>query len=434
MNGRGGGRARGRGAGRRYGAAVTTPVRAVHDRPCPAPHGGQRRRPGHAGRAGRAGPRWERRRRGHRHQRRDRRDRARTSAAWAATCSRSSTCPAPSRPCARRVGPGRQRRRCRTRCAPRGTSRCRFRHDIRTVTVPGCVDGWVALHAALRPPARWPTCWRRRSRWPRTASRPRRCSSARWRLLDDDGRRAPGRAGRARPTGRARWSAGRARPAALRAIAEGGRAGFYERRVRRGPAGRSAPGYFTDDDLAAPPGRVGRARWPLDVVGASALDRAPGSPGLPDARRRRGSPRSSPCPTTPTTPAWAHLLIEAAIAAGHDRPEVLHDRADGDGPRSPPTASRPAATSIAADSTSSRRGHAADGRRRHHLPVRGRRRPAWRCRSSSPTRPASAAGWSSRAPGINLHNRGLGLLASSAGHPAEYGPGRRPPHTLCPLS
>src|SRR6187402_1626454 len=22
-----------------------------------------------------------------------------------------------------------------------------FRHDIRTVTVPGCVDGWVALHA-----------------------------------------------------------------------------------------------------------------------------------------------------------------------------------------------------------------------------------------------------------------------------------------------
>ena len=33
--------------------------------------------------------------------------------------------------------------------------------------------------------------------------------------------------------------------------------------------------------------------------------------------------------------------------------------------------------------------------------------------------------------GINLHNRGLGFNLRS-GHPAEYGPGRRPPHTLCP--
>ena len=33
--------------------------------------------------------------------------------------------------------------------------------------------------------------------------------------------------------------------------------------------------------------------------------------------------------------------------------------------------------------------------------------------------------------GINLHNRGLGFSAE-AGHPAEYRPGRRPPHTLCP--
>ena len=33
--------------------------------------------------------------------------------------------------------------------------------------------------------------------------------------------------------------------------------------------------------------------------------------------------------------------------------------------------------------------------------------------------------------GINLHNRGLGF-SLAAGHPAELGPGRRPPHTLCP--
>ena len=33
--------------------------------------------------------------------------------------------------------------------------------------------------------------------------------------------------------------------------------------------------------------------------------------------------------------------------------------------------------------------------------------------------------------GINLHNRGLGFNLR-AGHPAELGPGRRPPHTLSP--
>jgi len=33
--------------------------------------------------------------------------------------------------------------------------------------------------------------------------------------------------------------------------------------------------------------------------------------------------------------------------------------------------------------------------------------------------------------GINLHNRGLGFNLSP-GHPAEFGPRRRPPHTLLP--
>jgi gamma-glutamyltranspeptidase/glutathione hydrolase len=33
--------------------------------------------------------------------------------------------------------------------------------------------------------------------------------------------------------------------------------------------------------------------------------------------------------------------------------------------------------------------------------------------------------------GINLHNRGIGFNLTP-GHPAEFGPGRRPPHTLSP--
>src|SRR6202034_455718 len=35
------------------------------------------------------------------------------------------------------------------------------------------------------------------------------------------------------------------------------------------------------------------------------------------------------------------------------------------------------------------------------------------------------------ATGISLHNRGLGFSVEP-GHPAEYGPRRRPPHTLSP--
>src|SRR5262249_45059059 len=36
------------------------------------------------------------------------------------------------------------------------------------------------------------------------------------------------------------------------------------------------------------------------------------------------------------------------------------------------------------------------------------------------------------AHGIFLHNRGMGF-SLDPGHPAAYGPGRRPPHTLSPL-
>ncbi len=56
---------------------------------------------------------------------------------------------------------------------------------------------------------------------------------------------------------------------------------------------------------------------------------------------------------------------------------------------------------------------------------------AWACRSSSRTRRASAVYIFEPSTGINLHNRGLGF-SLEPGHPAEYGPGRRPPHTLCP--
>ena len=49
---------------------------------------------------------------------------------------------------------------------------------------------------------------------------------------------------------------------------------------------------------------------------------------------------------------------------------------------------------------------------------------------------SNASGFGSRlfepTTGIGLHNRGLGFNLEP-GHPAEFGPGRRPPHTLSPL-
>jgi gamma-glutamyltranspeptidase / glutathione hydrolase len=127
----------------------------------------------------------------------------------------------------------------------------------------------------------------------------------------------------------------------------------------------------------------------------------------------------------PDDPLWAHLLIEAATAAGHDRPDALHENADG-----------PALLG------------AIDQR----LGMIDRSAASVR---TSPTNPgdttylctaddqgmavsliqSNASGFGSwlvePSTGVNLHNRGLGFCLT-AGHPAEYGPGRRPPHTLSP--
>ena len=86
------------------------------------------------------------RRRRHRHQRGARRHHASTCAAWAATCSRSCTArtaPPDALCAAGRAGTRQRRRRA---CAPRATGPCRFRGDVRSAPVPGCVDGWCALH------------------------------------------------------------------------------------------------------------------------------------------------------------------------------------------------------------------------------------------------------------------------------------------------
>jgi gamma-glutamyltranspeptidase/glutathione hydrolase len=295
-----------------------------------------------------------------------------------------------------------------------------FRHDIRTVTVPGCVDGWSALHerlgslpmdAILAPAIRLAE-----EGFP--ASPLLVASLA---LLDDRGRaNLHELAGQAtRPGARVRRpGVGRA----LRAIAQGGREGYYGGEFGMGLVGM-ARGVITEGDLS----RV-QADWvePLTTTafGVELHTIPPNSQGYLMLGAARLADRLD-LPEDPDHPKWAHLLVEAAIAAGRDRPDALHEHADGRalldaidarlGEIDPQRASRRVAPSTDGDTT--------------YLCTADERGMAVSLIQSN------ASGFGSwlvePSTGINLHNRGLGFDLR-AGHPAEAAPGRRPPHTLAP--
>jgi len=142
----------------------------------------------------------------------------------------------------------------------------------------------------------------------------------------------------------------------------------------------------------------------------------------------------------PDDPRWAHLLVESWRAVGHDRPDVLFDGADGtallhpgrldaaaarvaDDRAAPPDVAPghgtmgPALTRLADGDTTHLCAMDADG-----LGISLTQSNALDFGSHlvEPT------------TGVFLHNRGVGFSLVE-GHPAEVGPGRRPPHTLSPM-
>ena len=295
-----------------------------------------------------------------------------------------------------------------------------FRHDIRTVTVPGCVDGWCTLHARFgRLPLAEVLAPAIRLAADGFPASPLLVGS----LAQVDRRAAEALgelAGQARrPGDRVR------RPGvadALRAVAGNGRAGFYEGAFGHGLLALGN-GWYSADDLAVP-----GADWvaPLahDAFGVTLHTIAPNSQGyllLGSA----GLATGTPLPADPDDPLWAHLLVECAKAAGRDRPDVLHDRADG----------RALLAAIARRGNEIDPTRAAPLDRRHHDGD-----TTYLCavdddRMAVSLIQSNASGFGSwlvePATGINLHNRGLGF-SLEPGHPAEIGPGRRPPHTLAP--
>jgi gamma-glutamyltranspeptidase/glutathione hydrolase len=295
-----------------------------------------------------------------------------------------------------------------------------LRHDVRSVTVPGCVDGWTTLHdrlgrvelaTVLAPAIRLAA-----SGFPASPLLVTSLS-----LLDDAGREQLHElAAQATTTGAPVRRPGVA--LTLQAIVAGGREAFYGGAFGEGLLALGA-GLFSAEDL-----RVSQAEWvePLRAraLGVELATIPPNSQGYLTLAMARLAAAAG-VPDDPDDPAWPHLLIEAATAASYDRPDVLHEEADG------------AALIDEVD----RRGRLIDA-------VRASQRPApaatgdttYLCTADEHGTAVSliqsnAAGFGSwlaePTTAINLHNRGIGFNLQAA-HPAEYGPGRRPPHTLCP--
>jgi len=309
-----------------------------------------------------------------------------------------------------------------------------LRGDVRSVQVPGAVDGWLALHE-------------RHGRLPLDVvlapaielAEEGFAASVMLALASHLVHEVPG-AGELCPGGplavgqRVRVpGVGRT----LRAIARDGRDGFYGGEFGRGllELGR---GHFAPEDLT---GNLAEWRTPLRQI---AWDHelwtvpAPSQGYLTLAGAAVAE--SVGLGTDPDDPLWAHLLVEAWRAVGHDRPAVLFDGADGAGLLAA------ARLSAAAERVAADRAAPADVARGEGTVGPGVARVADGDTTHLCALDADGLGVSltqsnaldfgshlvEPATGIFLHNRGVGFSLVE-GHPAEVGPGRRPPHTLSPM-
>lgn len=297
-----------------------------------------------------------------------------------------------------------------------------FTGDVRTATVPGCVDGWVALHErhgrlpladVLAPALRlagdgFPAS-------PLLVFTLDRLAGVEG--CDELTTIRPGVGGRVTRPELART---------LTAVALGGREAFYE-----GAFGAAlldvGRGLYTEDDLATSQALwrdpVGRRVWGhdvwtvppvsqgyLSVLSAAIVEHLAGD-DLP----------------APDTPEWAHLMVEATRLAAHDRPAVLFDGASGAALLTDDVVAAKAA-GFSPGARADVGAPAAGGGTIYLCAVDGEGMGVSLIQSN-----ASGYGCHVAVPGtgILLHNRGIGFTLEE-GHPAEYGPGRKPPHTLSP--
>jgi len=295
-----------------------------------------------------------------------------------------------------------------------------FKGDIRAATVPGCVDGWLALHErfgslpiadVLAPAIGYAT-----DGFP--------CSP----LLAFTLPQLDGVAGTAELGGGGHRSGAPVRRAgvatALSSIADHGRDGFYGGSFGEGLV-RLGDGEYSDEDLTRP-----LADW-VEALGTRVLGHdvwtvPPSSQGYLTLLGLRIA-EGLDLPDDAADPAWAHLLVESARAAAFDRHDVLYEGAD-------------VMWLLTGAEVEWRRSLVVPGRRSDLLVPRRSGDTMFLCavdrdRMGVSLIQSNASGFGCHvfepSTGIGLHNRGIGF-SLEPGHPAEYGPGRRPPHTLSP--
>jgi gamma-glutamyltranspeptidase / glutathione hydrolase len=302
-----------------------------------------------------------------------------------------------------------------------GNSLMPFSGDLRSAPVPGCVDGWLALHSEH---GRLPLAdvlssaiGYAENGFPASP------------LLAGTVRNLDGVAGCPELNGHPIATGGivyrRGVAGALRAVADAGRAGFYGGEFGRGLF-ELGSGEYSVVDFERP-----LADWvdPL-VARAWGHDLWTIPPNSQGYLTLLGSLVADglTLPDDPDDAAWAHLLVESARAAAFDRPSVLYEGADVRHLFEPAEVDR-------------RRSSIDDGHRSALIVPSQGGDTMFLCAvdgdgSGVSLIQSNASGYGclvfEPSTGIGLHNRGIGF-SLVPGHKAEYGPGRRPPHTLAPL-
>ena len=291
-----------------------------------------------------------------------------------------------------------------------------FKNDWASVTTPGCVDGWIALHQRY---GRLPmsrilddAIGYARNGFPASPLLAKGVKALGNPVGAEDLAAAAGPGSLVRRPGVAR---------ALSAIVDSGRVGFYQGDFGRGflEGGR---GQFSVEDLA-----VDNAEWvdPISVraFGHDVWTTPPNSQGYLLLLSMAIAERLD-IPDGPDHPQWAHLLIEASRLAGRDRPDVLFDDADVGGLLTEGEVGARASL-ISRTGIQNAASPGDDGDTTYLCAIDGDGMGVSLIQSN-------AAGFGSGIfepnTGIGLHNRGLGFHLTP-GHPA----GRRPPHTLVPV-
>lgn len=292
--------------------------------------------------------------------------------------------------------------------------------DVRSIPVPACVDGWITMHQRLG-----------RLAMPAVLEAAIHYAAEGFPASPLLAFMAPAVAGL---PGGADFAAATAvgatvrRPGLARTLEEiagGGRDAFYGGEFGKGLL-ELGDGEYSAEDLTEP-----NADWvdPLhvDVWGSRVWTIPPNSQGylaLAGAWIADGLP----LPRDTADASWPHLLIEAARFAAHDRVGVLSETADGAALISEQRLS-PLRESIRPDKAAELGGSYASGDTTYLCVVDPEGQAVSLIQSNAEGFGAHVAEPST---GIFLHNRGLGF-SLQPGHPAEYGPRRRPPHTLSPL-